>query len=230
MTFRIVAKQRQAGNAEEDRLLGVIPAVVYGPEMDSKSIGVEYTPFEKLYDEAGESSLVDLDVEGAQPTKVLIQDVQYDPVKGKIIHVDFRQIKMGEEMTATIELRFVGETPAVKTLGGTLMKSAQEVNVRCLPKDLVGHIDVDLGVLQTFDDTISIGDVVLPAGVTVTDHADVLVAKVAPPLTEEQMKAMEETVETSVGDVAVEGEKKEGGEAGEKKEGGENKKAEKKKE
>ncbi|MBU0597209.1 50S ribosomal protein L25 [Patescibacteria group bacterium] len=194
---------------------GIIPAVVYGPEIKTISIGVNYKEFEKLHNEAGESSLIDCIVEGEKdPITVLIQDLQIEPLKGRIIHVDFRQIKMGEEMNATVELEFVGESVAVKEQGGTLIQNYEEVNVKCLPSNLVSHINVDLSKLATFDEVIKIKDLVLPEGITVLDDPEGLVAKVAQPLTDEQFKAMETEGDKGVESVEVEGEKKEEGEEG----------------
>ena len=210
MTFAITAQKRKAGNAETDREQGVVPAVLYGPEIEPVSISIDPRTFERLYKEAGESTLIDFTVEGEnEPTKVLIQDVQYDEIKERFIHVDFRQIKMGEKMFATAELSFTGESPAVKALGGTLIKQQETINITCLPKDLVNHIDVDLSTLQTFDDSIHIKDLPFPAGVSAVDDGDFLIAKVSAPLTEDQLAALEES---SVGDVAtveVDREKKE---------------------
>ncbi len=215
MNFSLTATKRDSGSPQALRESGSIPAVLYGPEIDPVSISFDYNTFDKLYSEAGESTMIDVVVDGAEPVKSLIQDIQYDPVKDTITHVDLRQIKMGEEMSAVIALEFEGEPAAVKELGGTLSRSVREVNVRCLPKDLVSNIVVDLTVLKTFDDAISIGDLVLPEGIKVTDEPTTLVAKVAAPLTEEQLKAMEETQEASVADVEVDGEKKEGDDAAE---------------
>lgn len=232
MTFAIAAAARAAGNADVVRNEGKLPGVVYGPEIEPISIAVDYRDFETLYQSAGESSLIDCTVEGQkEPITVLVQDIQFDPVKGRMIHVDFRQIKMGEEMGATIELRFVGDSLAVKQLGGTLISSHDTVNVRCLPKDLVGHIDVDLSPLATFDDAIKMKDLPLPSGMTLVDNPETAVAKVLAPLTEDQLKKMEETEAVDVAGVEVEGEKKEGDEAEagdakeEKKEEGEKKEA-----
>ncbi len=209
MTLAITAKKREAGNAEAVREEGLIPAVLYGPEIESAPISIDALAFEKLYKAAGESTLVDFSIEGqSEPTKVLIQDVEYDNIKDRFIHVDFRQIKMGEEMHATAELAFVGESAAVKTLGGTLNMQQETINIKCLPKDLVSHIDVDISVLTTFEDSIHIKDLTFPAGVSPADDPDFLIAKVSAPLSEDQLAAMEES---SVGDVAaveVDGEKK----------------------
>jgi large subunit ribosomal protein L25 len=225
MSFTLKVEKREAGKPEETRESGLIPGVVYGPEMEPVSISMDYNTFTKLYAEAGASSLIDFTVEGnGEPTKVLIQDIQYNPVKGNIIHVDFRQIKMGEEMTTDVALNYVGEAPAVKELGGTLNTGNDTLTVKCLPKDLVSELEVDISVLATFEDVITIADVKLPEGITIlTDDTATLLAKVTAPLTEEQLKAMEETKEASVEDVDVE----EKGKEGEEGEGGEEKKEEK---
>ena len=222
MTFILNVKKREAGKPEEDREKGMIPAILYGQERkDAVPITLEYGVFEKLYDEAGDSSLIDFTVEGEKESvKVLIQDVQYDPIKGGVIHVDFRQIKMGEEMSTAIEFVFVGESLAVKELGGTLMKGNDYLNIRCLPKDLVSEIKVDLSKLKTFDDVIKIEDLKIPEGIMVTDNPDTVVAKVSAPLTEEELKAAEEAEAPSVEEVKVEEKGKTdeegGGEEGEK--------------
>jgi large subunit ribosomal protein L25 len=223
MTLSLTAKKRETGKAEELRIEGKIPGVLYGPEIEPVSIALDYNVFEKLYREAGESTLIDFTVEGdKEPTKVLVQATQIDPVKRTISHVDLRQIRMGVEMSVTVELNFVGEAPAVKELGGTLVKAHDSVNVKCLPKDLVSSIDVDLSTLTTFDDSISIKDLKLPEGIVVTDNPEGAIAKVSAPLTEDQLKALEEAEAPSVEDVEVEGDKKDGSasEAGEEKKDG----------
>ncbi|MBI4992961.1 MAG: 50S ribosomal protein L25 [Candidatus Magasanikbacteria bacterium] len=235
MVFAFTAQKRTEKNADIVRAAGQLPGVLYGQGIESVSLAADRVKFQKLYDQAGESSLIDFTVEGGkEPVKVLIQDIQYDPVKQKPIHFDLRQIRMDKEMDVTIQIHFINEPPAVKGLGGTLNKSVEEIDVRCLPKDLIGLVEVDLSVLQTFDDAIHIKDIKFPDGIKVMDKLDLVVAKVMPPLTEEQLKAMEESGPKSVEDVEVEKKGKveeEGeaaaGEAGEKKE---EKKEEKKKE
>ncbi len=222
MTFSIEVKTRQE-KADSVRENGLVPGVLYGPETKPVSFSVDSRTFEKLYEEAGESNLVDLTLDGKNPTKVLIQDIQRDPVRGDIIHIDLLQINMNKEMYATVPIHFIGESAAIKELGGTLIKGLKEVEVKCLPKDLVGSIDLDISVLATFDDVVHVKDLVLPEGITVTENPDTVVAKVAEPLSEEELKAMEESSEADVSKVEVEGEKKAEGE--EAKEGEESKEA-----
>jgi large subunit ribosomal protein L25 len=206
---------KREGDAPAIREQGNIPAVVYGPHIDAFSVSVPYLSFEKIYQTGGESRLIDLAVEGQDSVAVLVKDMQIHPVSRKIMHVDFRNVTMGEKMDVTVELQFDGVAPAEKQLGGTLILSTRSLNVSCLPKDLVDHIAVDLSVLISFDQQIYIKDIQLPEGLTVLDAQDALVAKVTPPLTEEQLKAMEETEQEDVAAVAVEGEEIKDAEAGE---------------
>ncbi|OGH89993.1 MAG: hypothetical protein A2469_03235 [Candidatus Magasanikbacteria bacterium RIFOXYC2_FULL_40_16] len=211
MTFSIEIKTRKE-NATDTRTQGLIPGVLYGPEIESTSFSVNGLVFGKLYEEAGESNLIDLAIDGKKPVKVLIQDIQRDPVKNSITHIDLLQINMNKEMHATIPINFVGESVAVKEMGGTLNTSLEEVEVKCLPKDLVGSIEVNLSVLATFDDAVYVKDLVLPPGIVVTDSPNTAIATVSAPLTEEQLKAMEESAIGDISKVEVEKEKKEGDE------------------
>jgi len=225
MTLIFTAKKRE-GKPDELRAEGNLPGVLYGPEIESVSLEVDRVTFEKMYAEAGESSLIDFTVEGSkdEPTKVLVQEVVYDSIKQIPVHFDLRQIKMGVEMHATISINFIGESQAVKE-GGTLNTALNSLNVKCLPKDLISEIEVDLTTLATFDDAIHVKDIKFPEGIIVTDDENGLVAKVAAPMTEEQLAAMDEAEAPSIEDVVVEGEKKEDG--AEDAEGGEEKKEEK---
>ncbi len=193
MPYSLIVKSRTAQKLEELRKSGQIPGVMYGADSTPKPIVVPAVEFSKLYEQAGDSSLVDVTIDGTKESvKALIQDIQYDPVKGSMIHFDLRQINMNEEMHADIHLVFVGEAPAVKELGGTLMKQLSSIEVKCLPKDLVGEIEIDLSSLKTFEDAIHVGDLKLPSGMVAIDNKEQLIAKVTPPLSEDQLKAMEE--------------------------------------
>lgn len=219
MAIAITAQKRASGDAEQIRATGLIPAVVYGPGVEPQTIAVEAGAFERLYNEAGESTLIDFTVEGSEPVKVLVQDVQYHPTTDVVIHVDFRQINMNKQMTAMVELEFVGESQAVKE-GGTLNAALNAVEVECLPKFLVSHITVDISTLATPDDAIYIKDLKLPEGIAVLDDAETLVANVAAALTEEELKAMDEAVApVSLEQIEVEkkGKKEEEGEGTEEK-------------
>jgi len=219
MIFSFTATKRT--NKDELRQGGKLPAVVYGAGMEPISLNVDYVSFIKLYNQAGKSSLIDLAVDGGATIKVLIHDFQHDAVKNQITHVDFRQINMNKEMTATIELHFVGEAMAVKSLGGTLNKNQDKLDVKCLPKDLVSAVEVDLSVLDTFEKSIHVKDLVLPAGIVAVEDPNQLIAKVAAPMSEEELKAMDAAAAPAIEQIEVEKkgkEEKEGEEGDAKKE------------
>ncbi|HSR89432.1 MAG TPA: 50S ribosomal protein L25 [Candidatus Udaeobacter sp.] len=215
MTFKIVAATRTE-KGEKIRTKTALPAVVYGMGGPAASVTLNYEDFAKLYEQAGEASLIDLFLGDKADGKVLIQDIAYDPVSDRMVHVDLRRIDMNKEMTATVELRFTGESPVIKAQGGTLMRNLESVEVKCLPKDLVSHIDVDLNVLNTFDDVIKIKNLTVPAGITITSpHAEDLVAKATAALTEEEIKAMEAaSAPVDLSKIETAGKKKEEAEEG----------------
>ncbi len=196
--YKLSALRREI-KGEKVRGQGLIPAVIYGAGQETESLSLVYSDFIKLYNQAGEASLIDLDVDNKDFGKVLIHEVSYDPVDERVIHVDLRRIDMSKPISASVELIFIGESPVVKESGGTIVKNIEEVEVECLPKDLVSHIDVDLSVLKTFDDAIKASDLKIPAGVEIIEpEAEAVIVKAQRALTEDEIKAMEQEAEAVV--------------------------------
>ncbi len=177
---------------------GMIPAVVYGPGEKNISLELNYADFQKVFKEAGESSLIELKVEGEKEKKlVLVHEIQKDPVSDKFIHIDFFQASLKEETEVMIPLVFEGEAPAVKDLGGTLVKNFSEIEVKALPQNLPHEIKIDISGLKNFGDHILIKDIKLPNGVTILKKSDEIVVSVPQPVNveEELAKEIEEKVE-----------------------------------
>ncbi|MDO8486512.1 MAG: 50S ribosomal protein L25 [Candidatus Staskawiczbacteria bacterium] len=175
-----------------------IPAVVYGPGVKNASIVIDYKDFQKTFKQAGESSLIELIVEGEKEKRpVLIHEIQKDPVSDKFIHVDFFQASLKEEVEATVPLVFFGTALAEKDLGGTLVKNITEVEVKALPQNLPHEIKVSIDGLKTFGDHILIKDLILPDNVKVLKKPDEIIASVAEQqkIEEELEKPIEENVE-----------------------------------
>ncbi|MBI2644547.1 MAG: 50S ribosomal protein L25 [Candidatus Wildermuthbacteria bacterium] len=183
-------------NVKLIRTQGYIPAVLYGPATENLPLSVDAKEFKKLYDASGESTLISLDA-GGKSHIVLIHDAQYDPLSGDILHVDFYQPRLDEEINITVPVEFDGEAPAVKDLGGTLIKHIQEIEVRALPQDLPHEIRVDVAKLATFEDRILVQDLPRPQGVTFLREPEEIVASVATVenVEEELAKPIEEGVE-----------------------------------
>ncbi len=218
MTFSLMAATRsEVGKRVKNvRSAGSLPAVVYGPGVTPKAIQLNPSEFQKLYRSAGMSTLVDLSVDGSTAVKVLIQEVQPNPLTMRPQHVDLRQIRMDEELTVEVPIKFQGEAPAVKGMAGTLVHPYDALTVTCLPADLPHEIMIDLSVLKTFEDVITVADLKLPAGVKVLEDASTTVATVSAPLTDEQLKKMEESSNSDVTAVKTEAEEKKAAEAAKK--------------
>lgn len=184
-----------------------IPAILYGHKVKPQPLSIEYADFNHIYEEVGESGILRLVIDRQPEKDVLVKDIQLDSISSKYIHVDFYQIKKGEEIKTKIPLKFIGESKAVKELGGVLEKPLEEIEVECLPKDLPREIKVDISHLKTFDDVIRIKDLSFPLGVKILEDKRETVALVSPPRAEEELKELEEEIEEKVEE--VEGVKKE---------------------
>ena len=195
------------------RTQGYVPAILYGPKTKNISLTINDLALNKIYQAAGESTLLKLKIKEAdkkadQEKMVLIHDLAKDPVSDKIIHVDFYQPKLDEKITAEVPLEFVGQSPAAVTLGGILIKNIHQLEVEALPQNLPRVIEVDISSLKTFDDIIHIKDLKLPEGVKVSAETDEAVVNVLPPRTEAEMEELEQVSEEKPEEVKIEGEEK----------------------
>lgn len=217
MSHTLLAKPRTEKGRKTNilRAEGKVPAIVYGSGTDPKPITIDRNAFLKVYKNAGESTVVELQVGEGNPLHVLIQDLQSDPVYDLVTHVDFRSIDMTKEIETDVDLEFVGESMAVKGMGGTLVTSREFVTVRCLPSKLVRSIAVDLSKLATFEDVIRVSDLTVPEGMIIQDEPEASIAIVEAPRSEEEMAALDSAVEENVEAVAVAGAEKKEAEEGE---------------
>jgi large subunit ribosomal protein L25 len=205
MEYSITAEKRtetgtKACNAI--RANGKMPAVIYGAGGENENITISTKEFEKVWREAGESTIITL--KGLDEEKaVLIQDVTLEPLYDTPLHADLYMVKTDQAVSVEVPLVFTGVAPAEKELGGNLMKVMHIIAVEALPKDLPSEIEVDISALKTFSDKILVKDVKLPDGVVATADADEVIALVQE-AHEEEVYETEETEDGGVGDVEVE--------------------------
>ncbi len=188
MTTLNVVKRDIAQKLDEMRASGIIPAVFYGRKEPSTSISVPKVDFLKAWKEAGESSVITLKGVG-EDHEALIHDVYVDPVTGVVKHVDFYILEKGKKVQVHVPLEFVGVAPAVKELGGVLVKVLHEVEIEALPKDLPHELTVDISTLATFDSQVLANEIKLPAGVTLITEAEEVIALTAAPKEEKEEEA-----------------------------------------
>ena len=170
---------------------GFIPAVVYGEGKPADSIELNLGEFQKVWKEAGESSIIELDMNG-QKKNVLIKDVQIDPIKDTPIHVDLYSVRMDKLIEAMVPLNFIGEAPAVKNLGGVLVKVIYELEVEALPANLPSELEVNISKLATFEDRFLVSDLKFSEGVKVLANRQEIIALVEGPHAEEEEALVEE--------------------------------------
>lgn len=191
-------------NPSDLRKKGLIPAVLYGKGVENVNLEINQREFEKVYDKAGETTIIEL-IFGKEKRSVLIHYIQYNYLKGVTDHIDFYQVNMDEKISAEIELEFIGKAPAVDSFGGVLVKVLHKVEVEALPADLPHNLQVDLSKLINFETNFMVKDLIIPKGVKVLADSESVIALVAPPREEE---VIEEQLEARVDNVKVEGEEK----------------------
>jgi len=138
-------------HARRVRVEGKIPAVVYGAGLDAVAVTVDPRVVTKiLHSEAGHNTIFDLNVEGAPLAKAMIVDWQHEPIKGKLLHIDFKRIAMDKAMRVSVPVLLTGIPNCVKNSGGILDQILREVEIECLPSDIPDHIDVDVAGLELY--------------------------------------------------------------------------------
>ena len=198
MAITLIAKKRELTGKKLASLRegNKIPGVLYGHGIENQNLEFDYNTFEKVYQEAGENTLIDLSIDDAKPIKVLIADFQHDSVSDRFIHIDLQQVRMDEKITANVTLNFIGESRLTKEEEGTVIHNFTELEIKCLPGDLLHEIEVDISKLETFDDIITIKDLNVPENVEILHDEEEVVATIAPPKVEEEpIPVVEETTE-----------------------------------
>ncbi|MBL7159492.1 50S ribosomal protein L25 [Candidatus Microgenomates bacterium] len=191
---------------------GILPANIYGKKVKSQAVQVGLKEFEKIYADAGETSIIDLIVEAGKTRSVLIHNVQIHPVTDQFLHADFRQVVLTEKVKADIPVEIVSESPAVKEKKGILLTILDEIEIEALPADLLDKIEVDVSQLTEVNQEIKVSDLKLAKKVDFLTDSNSIICKIGPLVTKEAEELAKE--EEAAAEEAVE---KEGKEAAEEK-------------
>lgn len=178
MTFLVAEKRKSSAKAT--RKENKIPAILYGPGLENLKLALDKKEFEKFLKEKGEGAHFNLKVED-QEFLVVIKEIQRDATSEEIIHVDFFRPSEKEKIEMKVPIVFEGTSPAVKNLGGVLVKNISEIELRGFLAQLPKEIKVDIGKLVTFEDKILVGDLKIPEGVEVLRNKEEIIAFVAHP-------------------------------------------------
>jgi len=169
------------------RRTGMVPANIYGKDLPNQNLQLDEKELKRLLAQTtSEHVLVDLEIaDGGQSSNrlALIQEVQHNPLRGHVLHVDFHAVRADEKLHAAIPVEAFGEADGVKNFGGTLEMAIHELEVECLPKDLPDIIRIDVSALG-LGQAIHVRDLQLPEGVAAKANPDLTVILVAAPRVE----------------------------------------------
>lgn len=197
------------GIARSLRRHGVVPAVLYrgGSSMPIKINGKELTGFVQAT--AGEQVMVNLQFPDGENRLALMKDYQVDPVIGELLHSDFFEVSLSEEIKVTVHLTTKGEPVGVKRDGGILQHGVRKIEIQCLPDRIPGHIAVDVKDLEV-GKSIHVSDLVLGEGIKVITDPDEVIATVVMPAVEVVAAAAPVVEEVAEPEVIKKGKKEEG--------------------
>lgn len=180
---------------------GNIPGVIYGPETEPLTVAVKSTDLSNLIRHEGRTNmLIDLNVEGEKsPRKVIIRELQRDPITGSPFHIDLYQVSLKRKLHTTVMVNLNGTPDGVKNAGGILQQVKRELDIACLPDDIPNSIEIDVSELK-IGDSIHVRDISLDK-VEIIAESRLTIATVVPPTV---IKVAEEVAEVAEGEEAAE--------------------------
>jgi large subunit ribosomal protein L25 len=176
---RAAARQGRGKNdSRRARRDGQVPVTIYGGEGETVAALVPLRELAAiLRSDTGRNTILTMEIEGVGTSEVMFQDRQIDPVRSRLVHADFKRLVKGEKIEATVPLRLVGEPIGVREESGVLEQIIREVEIRCDPRDIPEHIDIDVTNLGVHD-VLHVSDIPISAGVEILESADTVIATV----------------------------------------------------
>ncbi len=156
-------RKKQVGRLRRE---GIIPAVIYGKNVESTPIQVRYKDFEDVYKNIGGTSVLKLHIDGEdKPRSTLIHAIQRHRLSQKVLHIDFLQVDVKKPVVVEVPIVLIGKSPVEEEGKGQITQEAIHIYVRALPKDIPSEIEVDISMIESPDQVIRGLDLNLPKGV-----------------------------------------------------------------
>ena len=214
--IRATAREGRGKNdARRARRNGQVPVTIYGGAGESVSALAQLSELAAiLRSDTGRNTIFTVDIEGVEATEVMFADRQIDPVRMRLVHADFKRLVKGEKIEATVPLRLVGEPFGVREEAGVLEQLVREVEIRCQPRDIPEHIDVDVTELKVHE-VLHVSDIPIAEGIEILEEADTAIATVGVVKEEPVAAAPVEGEALAEPEVIGKGKKEDEGEGGE---------------
>jgi large subunit ribosomal protein L25 len=215
--IRATAREGRGKNdARRARRNGQVPVTIYGGAGEAVAALAPLSELAAiLRSDTGRNTIFTVDIEGVEATEVMFADRQIDPVRSRLVHADFKRLVKGEKIEATVPLRLVGEPYGVREEAGMLEQLVREVEIRCQPRDIPEHIDVDVTNLKVHD-VLHVSDIPVAEGIEILEEPDTAIATVG--VVKEEPTAVAAPLEGEAPaepEVIGKGKKEDEGEAGE---------------
>ena len=169
------------------RRRGVTPTHLFGHNVESLALQCDRLALEQIITQAGATRIINLEIKGdKKPKSVFVREIQRDEITDELLHVDFYQAKMTEKMKVEVPIVLVGEAPAMRLKGRTLMQPLSSLSIECLPDQIPPTIEVDLSPLEELEQSIYVGDIVLNPEITLLTSPEQMVVKVSEVFVEEE--------------------------------------------
>lgn len=200
ITLSATERQTFGRHVGKLRREGMVPAVLYGHNVEPISLTIPQRSMEEVLARAGSTRLIRVVVDdSATPHTALVRDVQRDSISRALLHVDLYEVSMTEKIRTQIPIVLVGKSPALDMGLGILVHGLGRIEVEALPGDLIPEITVDISTLAAVRDSITVRDLKLSDALTILANADDMIATIAPMAREEVAEvAAEETAEPTV--------------------------------
>jgi large subunit ribosomal protein L25 len=161
------------------RRQGIIPGNLFGHGIDSVALQCDTGELQRVLAQAGKTGLIGLRLDKAkQPRNVVVREIQRNPLTGKLLHVGFYQVIMGETINVQIPIVLVGDAPALKSKENALRHELDSLDVECLPNNIPSSINVDISSLAETGQAIQVKDIMLSEGIIALDHPEHVVVRI----------------------------------------------------
>jgi large subunit ribosomal protein L25 len=180
LELKAAKRQIEGKKVKQLRDQGVTPAHLFGPNVESVAIQCDTPSLRNILAEAGYTKLVNLKIGNEKnPRTVMVREVQFDSFRGGVLHVDFYQVKLTENIKVNVPITLVGESAAAKMKGNSLVQELNELTVQCLPANIPSVINVNVSPLVTPEQLIRVRDLPVIKDVVITNEPGVVVARIA---------------------------------------------------
>lgn len=179
-TYQLAAESRELRGKKTGRLRrqGLVPAVLYGYNVQPTALQLDAHDFEITYRSTGKTTLVDLSLDGERAVRVFVHEVQRDPVTRGVRHIDFLAVNLNEALTAAVPVVLSGVAPAVHSGAGVLLRGVETLQVQARPADLPHEIQISVDGLEEVDQAIHVSDIPTADGYTILDPPEEMIVKV----------------------------------------------------